>query len=85
MKILDSIKLVLGLLVFSGFFYLLTDTIISEYETRKTYYKIEFSSGRIYWADSVNVISQKEVSFIDIPSKRKVTIYGQFVISTPKK
>ena len=52
---------------------------------RKTYHRIEFSGGRIYWADSVHVVSQREVSFVDVYSKRNVRIYGHFTISSPKK
>ena len=85
MKISDSIKGFLGLGVISVFFYLLIHCLISEYNIITTYYRIEFGSGRVYWADSVHVVSQREVSFVDAYSKRNVTIRGQFVISTPIK
>lgn len=85
MKVLDNIRVIVGLVMISGFFYLLTDALISEYQKRKKYFKIEFSSGRSYWADSVNVVSEKEIHFFDVHSKRNVTIYGHFVLSTPKK
>ena len=85
MKISDSIKGFLGLGVISVFFYLLTHSLISEYNIRKKCYTIEFGSGRVYLADSVHIISQREVSFVDVHSKRNVTIRGQFVISTPIK
>ena len=62
---------------------MITDTLISEREKRKRHFKIEFSSGRIYWADSVNIVSENEISFFDVHSKRNVKIYGQFTISTP--
>lgn len=85
MKVLDNIRVIVGLVMISGFFYLLTDSLISEYQKRKRYFKIEFSSGRSYWADSVNVVSEKEIHFFDVHSKRNVTIYGHFVVSTPKQ
>lgn len=85
MKVLDNIRVVLGLIFISGFFYLLTDALIDEHQKRKRYFKIEFSSGRSYWADSVNVVSEKEIHFFDVHSKRNVKLYGQFVLSTPKK
>lgn len=85
MKVLDNIRVVLGLIFISGFFYLLTDALIEEHQKRKKYFKIEFSSGRNYWADSVNVVSEKEIHFFDVHSKRNVKLYGQFVLSTPKK
>lgn len=85
MKVLDNIRVILGLIMISGFFYLLTDALIDEHQKRKRYFKIEFSSGRSYWADSVNLISEKEIHFFDAHSKRNVKLYGQFVLSTPKK
>ena len=85
MKVLDNIRVILGLIMISGFFYLLTDALIDEHQKRKRYFKIEFSSGRSYWADSVNVVSEKEIHFFDVHSKRNVKLYGQFVLSTPKK
>ncbi len=85
MKILDNIRVILGLIFISGFFYLLTDALIDEHQKRKRYFKIEFSSGRSYWADSVNLVSEKEIHFFDVHSKRNVKLYGQFVLSTPKK
>ena len=85
MKIPDIIKLIIFLIFFGGFFYLLTDSLIEEHKKRKTYHRIEFSGGRIYWADSVHVVSQREVSFVDVYSKRNVRIYGHFTISSPKK
>ncbi len=85
MKVLDNIRVILGLIMISGFFYLLTDALIDEHQKRKKYFKIEFSSGRSYWADSVNVVSEKEIHFFDVHSKRNVKLYGQFVLSTPKK
>jgi len=85
MKTLDSIKVSVLLIVFCGFFYLLTNSLISEHEKRQKYFKIEFNSGRIYWADSVNLVSENEISFFDVHSKRNVKMYGQFTISSPKK
>jgi hypothetical protein len=85
MKTLDKIKLSIFLMGFCGFFYLLTNSLISEHEKRQKYFKIEFNSGRIYWADSVNLVSENEISFFDVHSKRNVKMYGQFTISTPKK
>ncbi len=85
MKILDSIKLSIFLIVFGGFFYFLIDSLFSELEKRQKYSKIEFNSGTIYWADSVNVISENEIRFLDVHSKRNVKMYGQFTISEPKK
>lgn len=85
MKVLDNIRVILGLIMISGFFYLLTDALIDEHQKRKKYFKIEFSSGRSYWADSVNLVSEKEIHFFDVHSKRNVKLYGQFVLSTPKK
>ena len=85
MKILDIIKPIIFLIVFGGFLYILTDTIISEREQRKRHFKIEFSSGRIYWADSVYVVSKNEINFFDMDTKRNVKLYGQFTISTPAK
>jgi len=85
MKILDIIKSIIFLIVFGGFLYMITDTLINEYEKRKRHFKIEFSSGRIYWADSVYVVSKNEISFFDVVSKRNVKLYGQFTISTPAK
>ena len=85
MKILDSIKVSVLLIVFCGFFYLLINSLFSEYEKRQKYFKIEFNSGRIYWADSVNLVSENEISFFDVRSKRNVKMYGQFTISSPKK
>jgi hypothetical protein len=85
MKTLDKIKLSIFLIVFCGFFYLLTNSLISEHEKRQKYFKIEFNSGRIYWADSVNLVSENEISFFDVHSKRNVKMYGQFTISSPKK
>ena len=85
MKILDSIKLSIFLIVFGGFFYFLIDSLFSELEKRQKFFKIEFNSGRIYWADSVNLVSENEISFFDVHSKRNVRMYGQFTVSTPKK
>ena len=85
MKILDSIKLSIFLIVFCGFFYFLIDSLFGEFEKRQKYFKIEFNSGRIYWADSVNLVSENEISFFDVHSKRNVRMYGQFTVSTPKK
>jgi hypothetical protein len=85
MKTLDKIKLSIFLMVFCGFFYLLTNSLINEHEKRQKYFKIEFNSGRIYWADSVNLVSENEISFFDVHSKRNVKMYGQFTVSTPKK
>jgi hypothetical protein len=85
MKTLDKIKLSIFLMVFCGFFYLLTNSLINEHEKRQKYFKIEFNSGRIYWADSVNLVSENEISFFDVHSKRNVRMYGQFTVSTPKK
>jgi hypothetical protein len=84
MKVLDSIRVILILVMISAFFYFLTDALVEEHEKRKRYFKIEFSNGRSYWADSVNVISGKEIHFFDVHSKRNVTIYGHFVLNTPK-
>jgi len=85
MKILDSIKVSVLLIVFCGFFYLLINSLSNELEKRQKYFKIEFNSGRIYWADSVNLVSENEISFFDVHSKRNVKMYGQFTISSPKK
>jgi hypothetical protein len=85
MKILDIIKAIIFIIVFAAFFYLLTDALIDEHQKRKRYFKIEFSSGRIYWADSVHVVSKNQINFFDVHSKRNVKIYGQFTISTPAK
>jgi hypothetical protein len=85
MKILDSIKLSIFLIVFGGFFYSLIDSLFGELEKRQKFFKIEFNSGRIYWADSVNLVSENEISFFDVHSKRNVRMYGQFTVSTPKK
>jgi hypothetical protein len=85
MKTLDKIKLSIFLMVFCGFFYLLTNSLISEHEKRQKYFKIEFNSGRIFWADSVRVVSENQISFFDVHSKRNVKMYGQFTISSPKK
>jgi hypothetical protein len=84
MKVLDNIRAILGLIAISAFFYLLTDNLIGEYEEKQTHFKIEFNSGRIYWADSVHVVSENEINFFDIDTKRNVKMYGQFTISTPK-
>jgi hypothetical protein len=83
MKILDIIKSIIFFFVFCGFLYMITDTLISEREQRKRHFKIEFGSGRIYWADSVNIVSENEINFFDIDTKRNVKLYGQFTISTP--
>jgi len=85
MKTLDSIKVSVLLIVFCGFSYLLINSLFSEFEKRQKYFKIEFNSGRIYWADSVNLVSENEISFFDVRSKRNVKMYGQFTISSPKK
>jgi hypothetical protein len=85
MKILDIIKAIIFIIVFAGFLYMITDTLISEREKRKRHFKIEFSSGRIYWADSVYVVSKNEINFFDMDTKRNVKLYGQFTISTPAK
>ena len=85
MKILDSIKLVIFLIFFGGFFYIIGDVLISEYEKKQKCFKIEFISGNTYWADSVHIVSKNEISFFDVVSKRNVKMYGQFTISTPKK
>jgi hypothetical protein len=85
MKTLDSIKASVLLIVFCGFFYLLINSLFSELEKIQKYFKIEFNSGRIYWADSVNLVSENEISFFDVHSKRNVKMYGQFTISSPKK
>jgi hypothetical protein len=85
MTTLDKIKASIFLMIICGFFYFLTDSLFSEYEKRKKYYRIEFNSGRIYWADSLRVISENQISFFDVHSKRNVRMYGQFTISTPKK
>lgn len=85
MKVIDAIR---GILIFLGIttiFYFLTESLIDEYEKRKKYYKIEFNGQKVYWADSVNVVSQKEIHFFDVHSKRNVKLYGYFSISTPKK
>lgn len=85
MKVIDAIRGVLIFLVITTIFYFLTESLIDEYEKRKKYYKIEFSGGRVYWADSVKLVSEKEIHFFDVRSKRNVKIYGNFSISTPKK
>jgi hypothetical protein len=85
MKILDSVKVSVFLMIICGFFYFLINSLSSEYEKRQKYFKIEFNSGRIYWADSVNLVSENEISFFDVHSKRNVKMYGQFTISLPKK
>lgn len=85
MKILDSVKVGIFLMIICGFFYFLIDSLFSELEKRQKYSKIEFNSGRIYWADSVNLVSENEISFFDVDSKRNVRMYGQFTISVPKK
>ena len=85
MKILDSVKVSIFLIIICGFFYLLIDSLFSEFENRQKYSKIEFNSGRIYWADSVHVVSENEINFFDVHSKRNVKMYGQFTISAPKK
>ena len=84
MKTLDSIKVSVVLIVFCGYFYLLINSIFSEYEKRQKYFRVEFNSGAIYWADSVDVISENQISFFDVSRKRNVKMYGQFTISTPK-
>ena len=66
MKTLDKIKLSIFFMGFCGFFYLLTNSLISEHEKRQKYFKIEFNSGRIYWADSVNLVSENEISFNNV-------------------
>jgi hypothetical protein len=84
MKTLDIIKLGIFLIVFCGYFYLLINPLISEHEKRQKYFKIEFNSGRIFWADSVRVVSENQISFFDVRSERNVKMYGQFTISAPK-
>jgi hypothetical protein len=84
MKVLDSIRVILFLVMISAFFYFIIDALVEDIQKRKRYFKIEFSSGKSYWADSVNVISGKEIHFFDVHSKRNVTIYGHFVLNTPK-
>jgi hypothetical protein len=85
MKTLDKIKTIVFLIIFGGFYYFIIDSLFSEFKNRQKYFKIEFNSGRIYWADSVNLVSENEISFFDVHSKRNVKMYGQFTISTPKK
>jgi hypothetical protein len=85
MKILYIIKSIIFLIVFGGLLYMITDALVSEHEKRKRQFKIEFSSGRIYWVDSVHVVSENEINFFDIDTKRNVKLYGQFTISTPAK
>jgi len=85
MKVLDKIRTIVFLIFFAAFFYCITDAIIGEYEKRKKCIRIEFNSGAIYWADSVNVISENQISFFDVHKKRNVKMYGQFTIGTPKK
>ena len=85
MPTLDKIKTIVFLMIICGMFYFLIDSLFSELEKRQKYSKIEFNSGRIYWADSVNVISENEIRFFDVHSKRNVRMYGQFTISEPKK
>ena len=85
MKTLDKIKASVFLMIICGFFYLLINPLISEHEKRQKYFKIEFNSGRIFWADSVRVVSENEISFFDVRSERNVKMYGQFTISSPKK
>ena len=85
MTTLDRIKAIVFLMIICGMFYFLIDSLFSELEKRQKYFKIEFNSGRIYWADSVNLVSENEISFFDVHSKRNVRMYGQFTVSTPKK
>lgn len=84
MKILDIFKAIIFLIVFGGIPYIIMDGVISEKEKKQTYFKIEFSSSRVYWADSVHVVSENEINFFDVDTKRNVKMYGQFTISTPK-
>lgn len=84
MKILDIFKAIIFLIVFGGLFYIIMDSLISEKEKKQTHFKIEFSSSRVYWADSVHVVSENEINFFDVDTKRNVKMYGQFTISTPK-
>lgn len=84
MKTLDIIKVSVVLIFFCGYFYLLINSISSEYEKRQKYFRVEFNSGAIYWADSVSVISENQISFFDVSRKRNVKMYGQFTISAPK-
>lgn len=85
MTTLDRIRTIVFLMIICGFFYFLIDSLFEELEKRQQYFKIEFNSGRIYWADSVNLVSENEISFFDVHSKRNVRMHGQFTVSTPKK
>jgi len=84
MKTLDSIKGSILLIVFCGVFYMYINSLFSEYEKRQKCFRVEFNSGAIYWADSVHVISENQISFFDVSRKRNVKMYGQFTISAPK-
>ena len=84
MRVIDEIKSIIVLIVFGGFFYIIWISLTSEYEKRQKCFRVEFNSGAVYWADSVHVISENQVSFFDVYRKRNVKMYGQFTISTPK-
>jgi Gpi18-like mannosyltransferase len=84
MKTLYIVKGTVLLIVFCVGFYLLINYVFSEVEKREKFFRVEFNSGAIYWADSVHVISQNQISFFDVRRKRNVKIYGQFTISAPK-